>query len=363
MTFLEIRSVSKKYGEKYALRDINLSIGRGEILAIAGTPGSGKTTLLKIVAGLIPPDTGNIYLGGEDITSKPPHLRGVSMVFETPPVYPDRTGYENIAFPLKLKKTPPDEIRRRVYEVAELLGITHILDRKPSTFSGGEYQRVALARALVTNPSVLLLDEPLKNLDAKIREQMSIWLKQLQERIGITAIYTTHDPLEALTVGSRVAILLNGEVRQLGSPLEILRDPADLDVDSYVNIPAPNVLEGRAEIEGDMLKIYMNGITIEKKIRAGGGNINTVFPEKAYVSIKPASITVSKEPGPGKYFGRVEIIQYLGARMLATIRLDNTALRAIIPKDMQLREGDAVYVSIDAEKIRLYDANTRKRIV
>ncbi len=361
MAFLEIKSVSKKYGEKYALRDINLSVRKGEILAIAGPPGAGKTTLLKIIAGLIPPDSGHIYLEGEDITDKPPHLRGISMVFEIPPVYPDRTGYDNIAFPLKLKKLPPDEIRRRVYEIAELLGITHILDRKPSTFSGGEYQRVALARALITNPSVLLLDEPLKSLDAKIREQMSIWLKQLQEKIGITAVYTSHDPLEALTVGSKVAILLGGEVRQLGSPLDILRDPVDLDVNNYVNIPAPTVIEGRLELEEDKVKIQLDNIVVEKKITAASGE--TPIPEKAYVSIRPADVKVSKEPGPGRYPGRVEMVQYLGARMLAVISADNTTLRTIVPRDMQLNEGETVYVSIDVDKVKLYDMKTRKRIV
>ena len=362
MVFLELKNISKKYKDRYALKNINLSINKGEILAIAGPPGAGKTTLLKIVAGLVEPDTGRVYLEGKDITNVPPHLRGISMIFEIPPIYPDRTGFDNIAFPLRLKKLPENEIKKRVYKIADLLGIRHVLHRKPDTFSGGEYQRVALARALVTNPTLLLLDEPLKMLDAKIREQMSVWLKQLQEKIGITAIYTTHDPLEALTVGSRAVILLNGEIKQLGDPLEILENPVDLDVDEYISIPALNILKGEAEIDDNVLKIHINNIVLERTI--GDKDTASIRESKELiVAVRPADIRVEKEPGPNLFQGKISLLQYLGSRMLATITLDNTTIRAVLPRDIDLGEGDTVYVSVNPDKVRIYDAKTKKRII
>ncbi len=358
MPFLEIRDVSKKFGEKTALKNISLSVSRGEVLAIAGPPGSGKTTLLKIVAGLISPTSGRIYLNGIDITDVPPHIRGFSMVFETPPVYPDRTGYENIAFPLKLKNLPEAEVRRKVYEIADLLGIRHVLNRKPSTFSGGEYQRVALARALVTNPAVLLLDEPLRNLDAKIREYMAVWLKQLQSKIGITAIYSTHDPLEALTIGTRVAVMLSGEVMQLGEPLAVLNNPVNLDVDDYVSIPALNIFKGTAKAFGGKLVINIDKISIEKDVGRG-----LQFEEREVMAtIRPSDVSIVKTYQPGTLSGKTELIQYLGANALATVKLNYITIRVIVPKTVQVSEGDSVYVVLDPRNMRVYDAQSKQRI-
>ncbi|MCS7128929.1 MAG: ABC transporter ATP-binding protein [Sulfolobales archaeon] len=358
MPFLEVRDVSKKFGEKTVLKNVSLTVNRGEVLAIAGPPGSGKTTLLKIVAGLISPTSGRIYLNGIDITDVPPHIRGFSMVFENPPVYPDRSGYENIAFPLKLKNMPEAEVRKRVYEIADLLGIRHVLDRKPSTFSGGEYQRVALARALVTNPAVLLLDEPLRNLDAKIREYMAVWLKQLQLKIGVTSIYSTHDPLEALTIGTRVAVILSGEIKQLGEPLTILNNPVNLDVDDYVSIPALNIFKGTAKAFRGKLVINIDKVSIEKNVSS-----ELQFEERNVIAaIRPSDVSVVKTYQSGTLSGKVELIQYLGANALATIRLNDIAIRVIIPKTIQINEGDSIYIVLDPRNVRVYDVQSKQRI-
>lgn len=359
MEFLEIVSVSKSIRGRDILKDVSLSVSKGEILAVAGPPGSGKTTLLKIVAGLIAPSSGRVYLNGVDITDVPPHQRGFSMIFEVPPVYPDRTGYENIAFPLRLRKLSEGEIRKRVYEVAELLGITHILNRKPSTYSGGEYQRVALARALVVNPTILLLDEPLKNLDAKIREHMAIWLKQLQSRLGLTAIYSTHDPLEAFTIGNKVAVLLNGRVRQYGSAIDILSSPADLDVDEYVSIPATNVLKGSMRVEGNVARLHIDRVVLEKVLKSPTAHMEG----EVLVSIRPSDIKVSRAPSKNSLQGRVEVVQYLGALTLATITLNSMVVRVTVPKEVQLNEGETIYISFDPDKLRVYDVSSRKRIL
>ena len=359
MAFLEIVGVSKRIGERDVLKDVSLSVGKGEILAIAGPPGSGKTTLLKIVAGLIPPSSGRVYLNGVDITDTPPHQRGFSMIFEVPPVYPDRTGFENIAFPLRLRRLSEEEIKKRVYEVAELLGITHILHRKPSTYSGGEYQRVALARALVVNPAILLLDEPLKNLDAKIREHMAIWLKQLQSRLGLTAIYSTHDPLEAFTIGNRVAVLLNGRVKQCGGAIDILSNPADLDVDEYVSIPATNVVKGFMRVEGGVARLYIDRVVFERVLKEPTSYVEG----EVLISIRPSEITVSRAPSKNSLQGRVEVVQYLGALTLVTIVVDSIAVRVTVSKEVQLNEGETIYISFDPEKLRVYDASSRKRLL
>ncbi len=358
MAFLKLENISKKYNDIIVLENISLSIEKGEILAIAGPPGSGKTTLLKIIAGLIKPTSGRIYIEGIDITDTPPYLRGFSMVFETPPIYPDRPGYENIAFPLKLRKLPESEIRKRVYEVAELLGIKHILNRKPSTYSGGEYQRVALARALVTNPRLLLLDEPFRNLDAKIREYMVVWFKQFQAKLGVTIVYATHDPLEALTIGNNVAILLNGRVKQYGSPIDILRNPASYDVDEFISIPALNAFKVyfKSDVEGVL--IHLNSMAIKKMAK-----LNTEHSEgEAIATIRPTDIMVSRSPSEKAIMGKVELIQYLGTNILVTIRVNDLSIRIVVPKDMMIKEGESVYLTLDPSKIRLYEISSGHRL-
>lgn len=358
MAFLKLEGISKKYNDRFALDNITLSVEKGEILSIAGPPGSGKTTLLKIIAGLVKPTSGRVYVEGTDITETPPYLRGFSMVFETPPVYPDRTGYENIAFPLRLRKLPEDEVRKRVYEVAELLAIKHILSRKPSTYSGGEYQRVALARALVTSPKLLLLDEPFRNLDAKIREHMVVWFKQLQAKLGITIVYATHDPLEAFTIGNRAAILLNGRVKQYGLPANILRNPLSHDVDEFISIPALNTFKVRFRSMDDEVLIQLNSITIRKRAK-----LNTENGEgEAIATVRPMDISVSRSPGEGTVAGRVELIQYLGANILATVRVGDLSIRVVVPKDAVIREGEDIYLSLDPARIRLYETSSGRRL-
>ncbi|MEM0010667.1 MAG: ABC transporter ATP-binding protein [Candidatus Bathyarchaeia archaeon] len=359
MAYLEIKNILKKYGGKIVLNNISFDIFKGEIFAIAGPPGSGKTSLLKIISGLLPPDEGKIYLEGRDITNTPPSARGIGMLFEIPPLYPDRTGFENIAFPLRLQKLPENEVRKRVYEVADLLGIKHLLDRTPGTYSGGEYQRAALARVLVRRPNILLLDEPLRNLDAKIQEIMRSWFKRLQRELGITMIYATHDPFEGMAVSDRMAILLNGVVKQLGKPFETYFNPKSLDVAEYVSIPAINILEGSVKLLDDTLNIRIDEISISKRIRE-----KSIFmgKEKVLVGIRPEDIIVSKEPGAGKIEGKVSLIQVFGSDILLTIEIHGTAIRAMAEKASGIREGETIYLKFNEEKIYLFDPETKDAI-
>jgi ABC-type sugar transport system ATPase subunit len=359
MTYLEIKNISKKYGEKIALKNISIDVSRGEIFAIAGPPGAGKTSLLKIIAGLIPPDEGSIYLEGKDITNIPPSAREVGMFFEIPPVYPDRTGFENIAFPLRLQKLPEDEIRRKVYEVADMLGIRHLLNRTPRTYSGGEYQRVALARVLVRSPKLLLLDEPLRNLDAKIQEMMRSWFKKLQRELGITVIYATHDPFEGMAISDRMAVLLNGVIKQLGKPFEVYFNPKTLDVAEYVSIPAINVFEGSIDLTDDTLIIKIDDIDISKKVRE---KPSFLIKKKVLVGIRPEDVIVSKDPKAGKIKGKISLIQIFGSDILLTIDVHGTIIRAIAKKGLVMQEGEQIYLGFNEEHIYLFDLETKNAI-
>jgi ABC-type sugar transport system ATPase subunit len=359
MVYLEVKNISKKFGEVTVLRNISFEVNQGEIFAIAGPPGAGKTTLLKILAGLINPDEGVIYLEGRNITGISPSERNIGMVFEMPPVYPDRTGFENIAFPLRLQKLPKDKIEKRVYEIAELLGIKHLLNRIPTTYSGGEYQRVALARALVRNPRILLLDEPLRNLDAKIQESMRSWLKRIQRELKTTVIYSTHDPLDAMAIGDRVSILIDGSIKQLGSPTEVYSSPVSLEVAEYTSIPALNILKGKIrEVDQNLVEIDINGILrIRKKLIKP---ITREFREKeVIIGIRPREIDIS-EVGPSEntVVCKLVLVQTIGSENLITVEIDRYLLRALSKKKLTLTEGSNIFLTLNPDRIYLFDPET-----
>jgi ABC-type sugar transport system ATPase subunit len=357
MTYLELQGISKSISGKTILERIDFKIEKGEILAITGPPGSGKTTLLKIIGGLVTPTTGKVYLEGRDITKLPPHERSFSMVFEIPPVYPDRTGYENIAFPLKIRRLSEEEIRRKVLSISELLGIRHILNRKPSTFSGGEYQRVALARALVTEPKLLLLDEPFKSLDAKIREAMIAWMKDLQKKIGVTVIYSTHDPLESMSIGDKVLVLLKGVQKQLDQPIELLAKPVDLDVDEFISIPALNIIKGRLEkCAENRLDISLDStkMSIPRRIT------QCEEGSEVLVAFRPQDVKFHTTETLGALKGRIITVNYMGRNRLVSLEVNGIVLRAIAEKEARMEIGDTACLTVDPDRVRLYDVKTRK---
>jgi multiple sugar transport system ATP-binding protein len=234
--------IVKKFGEVSALNGISLTIRDGEFMVLLGPSGCGKTTFLRIIAGLEKQTTGDIAIGGEVVNDLPPRARGIAMVFQTYGLYPHFTIRDNIAFPLKTQRIPKREIKPKVEWAAALLGIGHLLDRRPRQLSGGERQRVALARALVREPTAFLLDEPLSNLDAKLRTAARNEIKQFQQRIGTTTIYVTHDQVEAMGMGDRVAVIDHGRIRQIGTPATIYDDPADRFVATFVGAPPMNLV-------------------------------------------------------------------------------------------------------------------------
>jgi multiple sugar transport system ATP-binding protein len=242
---VEVRHLSKRFegGEVNAVDDLDLATEEGEYLVLLGPSGCGKTTLLRLIAGLEQPTSGEVFIAGEPVAGLPPRARKIAMVFQSYALYPHKTARRNIEFPLKAQGVESDERAKKVEWAAGLLGITHLLDRRPRQLSGGERQRVALARALVREPSVFLLDEPLSNLDAKLRAAARDDLKQFQHRVGTTTIYVTHDQVEAMGMGDRIAVMSQGKLRQVGSPHDVYHDPADTFVATFLGSPPMNIVE------------------------------------------------------------------------------------------------------------------------
>jgi multiple sugar transport system ATP-binding protein len=252
MAVVETKHITKvfKKGELGAVNDVNLQTAEGEFLVLLGPSGSGKTTLLRMIAGLETPTLGQVFIGGRDVTWLTPRERRIAMVFQNYALYPHLDVYDNIAFPLKAQNVPKEQHKQKVEWAAGLLGLGHMLKRKPRELSGGERQRVALARAMVRNPTVFLLDEPLSNLDAKLRASAREEIEQFQNQIGTTTIYVTHDQVEAMAMGERVAVLNQGVVRQIGTPREVYEQPADTFVATFLGSPPMNLLDQDGVIVG-----------------------------------------------------------------------------------------------------------------
>jgi multiple sugar transport system ATP-binding protein len=242
MAAVSTRNIVKKFGEIPAVNGISLEVPNGEFMVLLGPSGCGKTTFLRIICGLEKQTSGDLLIGGDIVNDIPPRARGVAMMFQSYGLYPHFSVRNNIAFPLKTQRVPRAEIEKKVAWASQLLGINHLLDRRPRQLSGGERQRVALARALVRQPTALLLDEPLSNLDAKLRSSARQEIKQFQQRVGVTTIYVTHDQVEAMGMGDRIAVIDRGQVRQVGTPSEIYNDPADRFVATFVGAPPMNIV-------------------------------------------------------------------------------------------------------------------------
>jgi len=250
MATVEIRNLKKKFGSVRAVDGVDLSIQEGEFFVVLGPSGCGKTTLMRMIAGLEKPSAGDVLIGSERVNDLPPRKREVAMVFQSYALYPHMSVFENIAFPLKAKKMPKQEVKDKVDWASSILGIQHLLDRRPRQLSGGERQRVALCRAMVKEPRVLLLDEPLSNLDAKLRVAARSELEMFQSKLGITTIFVTHDQIEAMALGDRIVVMSAGKVMQVGTPQDIYHNPANLFVATFLGSPAINLLERNGRLVG-----------------------------------------------------------------------------------------------------------------
>jgi multiple sugar transport system ATP-binding protein len=332
-----------------AIERMTLSVERGEFLAVVGPSGCGKSTALRIVAGLEQPDEGSVSIAGRPMAGVPPQERDVAMVFQGYALYPQMTAREILEFPLKMRSVPPQERARSVEETAAMLRIERLLDRRPAQLSGGERQRVAMGRALVRKPRVFLFDEPLSNLDASLRAEIRLEIGQLVRRLGATAIYVTHDHVEAMTLGDRIAVLRAGRIQQLGSPSEVYERPATSFVGAFVGSPRMNILPARTDGGVVWAGPFRIAPVSALAVQAGGE-----LPARLEVGVRPEDVTLVYDGGET---GEVLAVEPLGAETHLLVRTGGMDLRAVVRGFVASRRGDRVRVSVDAGKAHLFDAD------
>jgi multiple sugar transport system ATP-binding protein len=343
MARVAFAGVHKRYGEIVALRGLDLEVVDGELLTLVGPSGSGKTTVLRLAAGLEEVTEGSVHIGSRDVTQVAPAARNVSMVFQNYALFPHLSVAENIGFGLRARGTPRGETANRVEEAAALAGCGELLDRKPYELSGGERQRVALARALARHPDVYLLDEPLSNLDAQLRVETRAELKRLHRTVGTTMVYVTHDQVEALTLGTRVAVLDQGVLQQVGPPEEIYRRPVNRFVARFVGSPAMNLLP--ATLDGGTLRAGPFAVT-------GPGTAR----ERLEVGVRPEHVRI--DPGGPDAPGVVEVVETAGNETLVHVTVGAQTVVARVPPELQLDVGQRVGLAVSERDVYLFDAET-----
>ena len=341
--------VQKYFGAVKVLESFNLDVAPGEFLVLLGASGSGKTTALRILSGLATATAGRVLIGDRDVTDILPKYRDISMVFQSYALYPHKTVAENIGFPLKVRKVAASVMEAAIRDAATQVQLENLLDRYPRELSGGQRQRVALARAIIRRPSVFLMDEPLSNLDAKLRGVMRAELKHMQQTLGITTIYVTHDQIEAMTLAHRVAILEKGVLQQLATPAEIYNNPANLFVAQFIGSPPMNVVRGG--LEGG--QFVTNGARVEAPV---SGRI-----DKAILGIRPEDCSVTA-PDEGALKGAIYTTELIGDHTLVTVDWGGDKLIVKAAKDFDGRPGAPIGVRLPREHLYVFDAATGARV-
>jgi iron(III) transport system ATP-binding protein len=355
MAFIEIHNLFKRFKNVVAVNHVRLDVNQGEMLTLLGPSGCGKTTTLRCIAGLETPEEGDIIIDGKPMLSDgfvQPSKRGIGMVFQNYAVWPHMKVFSNIAYGLKLQKIPRQSIQERAEQVLGLVGLSGLEDRYPAQLSGGQQQRVALARALVGNPKVLLLDEPLSNLDAKLREKMRFEIKSLVRRMGITSVYVTHDQAEAMVISDRVAVMESGDVVQIGTPQEIYKKPANRFVADFIG--TMNFMPGEVvEIVKDRDAVYVRTDFSEKMLCKPSDLSVTKPGEKVYASIRPEDVEVFAEHPQARenlFKGTIAHKAYLGNFLYFFVNIQDTMIRVQVPHHLPQDEGQDLYVYLNPEK-------------
>jgi multiple sugar transport system ATP-binding protein len=354
MAQVVLEKVTKVYpGDVMAVSEVSLEVAEKELLVLVGPSGCGKSTTLRMIAGLEEVTQGTIYIGDRMINNVPPKDRDIAMVFQNYALYPHMTVCKNMAFGLKLRKYPKSEINTRVNEAAALLGIQHLLDRKPKALSGGQRQRVAVGRAIVRQPAAFLFDEPLSNLDAKLRVEMRAELSKLHRRLGTTMVYVTHDQVEAMTLGDRIAVMDDGVIQQLDRPLELYDRPVNRFVAGFLGTPPMNFLDGRLE-EQDGTLFFNEGsakVELPDRIRQQGADGG-----EAIFGIRPEDITIT--PDDGSIRAKVNVVEQLGDEMLVYLSTGYQDLVCKAPAHQQVTVEDQVGLAFSSEKMHLFNPET-----
>ncbi|MEZ0394305.1 MAG: ABC transporter ATP-binding protein [Desulfurococcaceae archaeon] len=392
MAGVRLVHVTKSYGKTVAVNDVSFEVRDGEFFALLGPSGCGKTTTLRLIAGLEFPDSGEIYIGDRLVNDVHPRDRDVAMVFQNYALYPHMTVYDNIAFPLVVRrrelKLSNEEIRKVVVSVAKMLGIEEHLGKYPSQLSGGQQQRVALARALVRKPKVWLLDEPLSNLDAKLRVQMRVELKKLQMGLGITTVYVTHDQVEAMSMADRIAVMNEGRIMQIGTPSELYGRPQNTFVATFVGSPPMNLLpcelaRSAEELSYEVPEEISGGLSGSGKVRTHyllkcgelsipldpeiAQRIEDSGAKELLLGVRPEHIAVGASPPAQREIGvleaKVEVLENLGSESFASAVIGNTTIRARLDPSSRARAGDRVYLAFDLRRALVFDGASGKLIV
>jgi len=357
--------VDKRFESVVALNDLNLEINDGEFLVLVGPSGCGKSTALRCLAGLEEITSGHIYIGDRDVTQVPPKDRDIAMVFQAYALYPHMSVRDNLAFGLKLRNTPGDVIDSRVNQAAEMLGLTPLLDRKPKALSGGQRQRVALGRAIVREPHVFLMDEPLSNLDAKLRVQTRAEIIQLQKRLGTTTVYVTHDQVEAMTMGHRIAVMSAGLLQQLDTPENLYERPANMFVATFIGSPAMNVFPAEVTNGGEGIMLAFEGVKIAVPT-SRVGKLDTMVGQKVMAGIRPEHLMLMNgKPAPEGSVMRlpVDLVEPLGSETLLHMRgPGGDLIVAKVEPTARLKIGDTVELEVETEHIHAFDAQTEQAL-
>ena len=359
---LKLTNLRKAFGERVAVEIPELTIRAGEFFTFVGPSGCGKSTTLNLIAGLEEATSGTLELGGRVLNDLPPHQRDIAFVFQTYALYPHRTVAQNLAFPLEIARVSRTEIRQRVEETADLLGLTPLLAKRPRQLSGGERQRVALGRAIIRKPKLFLFDEPLSNLDAVLRAQMRRELKRLHQQLGTTFIYVTHDQEEALSLSDRVAILRDGRIQQCGTPRELYDEPANQFVASFFGSPPMNLLEAKLANEAGALCVALGEqrIVISQPVSSS----QLVVSEKLYapsdgsilIGVRPEHVRLSGEQAADGWPIRVSLVEPHGGQVFVELESQGLRLTAIAGAETEFHAGDSVWVQIPATRVHLFDA-------
>lgn len=362
MTKVLLDGISKTYGKDFtALKSLSLTINSGEFVSILGPSGCGKTTTLKLIAGLLDATAGHIYFDDEDVTYLPPQRRGVGLVFQDYAVFPHMTVYENIAYGLKVRKVDSQIISQRVKEVAELLGLEELLNKKPKEMNVGELQRTSLARALAIDPRVLLLDEPLSNLDAAFKIRARLEIKRLQKVLRKTVIYVTHDQFEAMSLSDRIAVLNHGTLQQYDAPNVLFEKPRNKFVAGFIGTPPMNILEGTIMQHNNEYKVDLGDLKFA--IPAYGRSQLVNPPQDVYVGIRPQHVNVHKSSSAGEFRGKVYVIENIGSEQILTLRIGSLLLRGISEAGQSFKVDDEVSFNLATDHIHIFDRKSEERLI
>ncbi len=358
-----IRNLNKKYNEVHAVKGVNLEIRDREFVVLVGPSGCGKTTTLRMVAGLESITSGEVLIGDTVVNALPPMDRDIAMVFQNYALYPHMSVYDNMAFGLKMRRFARAEIDRRVRHAADILGIEDYLSRKPRQLSGGQRQRVALGRAIVRHPQVFLFDEPLSNLDAKLRVQMRVELKKIHDRLGTTAIYVTHDQVEAMTLGDRVVVMKDGVVQQVGEPLDLYNAPANRFVAGFLGSPAMNFVRVALVENGGMVQAVGDGVRLALP-GATAVRLRPHLGEAVTLGVRPEDLRiVAAEAANGLSFEAVvEVVERLGSEILLDLKVGAGSMVAAVEPTVQAKVREHLRLALNPERLHFFDSRSEAAI-